>query len=135
LILWDVAVLLRKANGASGAVAPEYADNFLLAINDDMNLPSALSTLHEVLASTLSPADKLATLKIFDSVLGLELFENAEKMMAVSNDILETQTSMEKARTEKDFKKSDELRAQIEMLGYVIRDGILLKTIKLLIKE
>ena len=72
----------------------------------------------------ISPEEKRATILDFDKVLGLEL----DKRDLITSDkpipeaIKKLATAREDARKVKDFKKSDELRDQIQKEGYEVMD-------------
>ncbi len=95
--------------------------DFNLFINDDLNTPKALALTWDILKDeNMSERDKKATILDFDKVLGLELdkietFEVPENVRALVKE-------RDLARANKDFTKSDELRAKITELGYEIKD-------------
>ncbi len=68
----------------------------------------------------MSPGDKRATILDFDKALGLG-FENL-KADIIPEEVKKLAALREQARTEKDFKKSDELRKEINSLGYEVKD-------------
>ncbi|MBP9711818.1 MAG: cysteine--tRNA ligase [Candidatus Pacebacteria bacterium] len=106
----------------TGNVHEEYQTKFTEFINDDLNTPRAISLLWDVMKDeNMSPADKKATILDFDKVLGLG-FENV-KADVIPDEVQKLVTERETARQEKDFKKSDEIRAQINNLGYEVKDG------------
>jgi cysteinyl-tRNA synthetase len=99
----------------------KYEIAFRDAINDDLNTSKALSTLHEMLRSSLSVTEKLNLIKKFDSVLGLSLTlprEHAE----TEKEIIEKFGQYQQFRGSKQFTQSDALRKEIEALGYSIKD-------------
>lgn len=105
-----------------------YQDLFEKAINDDLNMPQALSILWDLLNSIASQMLKSALIKKFDTVLGLQIVENAEKIKnGIANPLPEKIAKLvadrDKARKEKNWKKSDELRAKIEKEGFIVKDG------------
>jgi len=88
-------------------------------------MPQALALSWEILKDTsLSNADKKATLLDFDRVLGLGLDKIKEDSLAgeIPEEVLNIAEERETARQNKDWTKSDELRNQIEKLGYQIKD-------------
>ncbi|MFA6251624.1 MAG: cysteine--tRNA ligase [Candidatus Paceibacterota bacterium] len=104
-----------------GDVDLNFKNKFLNEINDDLNMPKALALVWELLKDTsLSNADKKATLLDFDKVLGLNLDKIIEEI--ISDEIIDLAKEREQARKDKDFKKSDELREKINSLGYEIKD-------------
>jgi cysteinyl-tRNA synthetase len=68
----------------------------------------------------ISDADKKATVLDFDKVLGLG-FENL-KEIEIPENIKKLVAEREQARRDKDFKKSDLLRDEINSLGYEVKD-------------
>ena len=105
-----------------GSVNKQYQKKFQEYIEDDLNTPEALSLLWDLIKDKkISPANKKATILNFDKVLGLN-FKNL-KEEKIPKEIKKLAEEREKARKNKDFKKSDELRNKIEKLGYEIKDS------------
>ncbi|MDO8593102.1 MAG: cysteine--tRNA ligase [bacterium] len=100
----------------------DFKEIFLAAINDDLNTPRALAVVQEVLKSKLTDEEKLAAVFDFDKVLGLD-FKGALKKMKLPEEVEKLAEARQKAREEKDFKLSDELRKKIESLGYSVEDA------------
>ena len=101
----------------------EYEERFHKAINDDLNMPSAMSVVWEVVrAEEKSP--KLAELLLkFDTVLGLKIEEETQKQLEeIPQEILNLVDQRKIARENKDWIKSDELRELINQKGYDIKD-------------
>jgi cysteinyl-tRNA synthetase len=111
-----------------GNIHPEYQHKFKKFIEDDLDTPRALTVLWDVLKDkNVSSADKKATVLDFDKVLGLgfqEIEKEAQKSKKVKipKEIKKLAEEREEARQNKDFKKSDELRKEINSLGYEIKD-------------
>lgn len=102
-------------------LATDYKENFLKFINDDLDTPKALALLWETTKDTnLSPLESRHLLWNFDKVLGLNL-DKAESFEVPEN-VQRLIEKREKARKDKDFAKSDELRTEIETLGFKIKD-------------
>ena len=94
---------------------------FLEILNDDLNMPKALSFLWEIIREDkLNDSEKYELVKEFDKVLGLKLTE--EEKIKIPGKIKKLVKIREKAREEKDWKTSDELREEIKKLGYYIND-------------
>lgn len=99
----------------------EYEEKFHKAINDDLNMPLAMSVVWDVAKSPKSK--KMAELLLkFDSVLGLEVDKTDNKEEEIPEQVRELAKERLIAREEKDWAKSDLLRDQIANLGYVIKD-------------
>lgn len=107
-----------------GAQQKEYIEKCTHFINDDLDTPRAVALIWELLKDTsISDADKKATILAFDKVLGLNLKEQiASTHFKISKEIKELLDSREKAREEKNYTKADELRKAISEAGYEIKD-------------
>lgn len=104
-----------------GQVHKEYQGKFKEYIEDDLDTPRALSLLWDVLKDeNMSPADKKATILDFDKVLGLGFDKLKEEK--IPKKVLELVGARRQARQNKDFKRSDELRKEINALNYEVKD-------------
>jgi len=97
-----------------------FEQRFAAAINDDLNTPQALAVVWELLKSDYPASAKLKSLLKFDEVLGLGL-KNI-KPLKVPTAVKKLAASRLKARQNKDWRKADELRAEIEKLGFLVED-------------
>ncbi|MCE9585159.1 cysteine--tRNA ligase [Candidatus Nomurabacteria bacterium] len=105
----------------NGSVNIEYQQKFKDFIEDDLDTPKALTLLWDVLKDeNVSPAYKRATVLDFDRVLGLG-FEKLTKKI-IPEEIKKLAEERNMARINKDFQKSDDLRKQINDLGYEVKD-------------
>ncbi|MES2023313.1 MAG: cysteine--tRNA ligase [Patescibacteria group bacterium] len=105
----------------TGSVSTEYKNKFTEFINDDLDTPKALTLLWDVLKDeNISPADKRATVLDFDKVLGLGFDKLKEEI--IPEEIKKLAEERNTARINKDFQKSDDLRKQINNLGYEVKD-------------
>lgn len=105
----------------------EFEARFLEAINDDLNMPKALSVMWEMVKSDSPDAAKLKSIFIMDRVLGLDL-EQASIQIKKENQIVpdhikELLKEREHLRKNRRFSAADQIRAKIEKLGYEIEDG------------
>ena len=93
-------------------------------LEDDFNVPYALGVLWDVVRSTIPAGEKLSLIQDFDKVLGLNLGKvvQVEQVVEVEQEVKELVKQREKAREDKDFVKSDELRQKIEDAGYEVKD-------------
>lgn len=119
----DISNLEDKENGNAD---PDFVRQFESKITDDFNTPQALATLFEVLKSNLSDKDKYETILDFDKILGLNIEENSKSSKIEISDlpenIQEIINQREKARKEKDWKKSDSLRDLLLEEGFSVKD-------------
>jgi cysteinyl-tRNA synthetase len=104
-----------------GTINKEYVDAFIDGLSDDLNTAKAIATVWELLGdNAVAEADKWATLLELDIVLGLHL--DAVEKFSVSSEAQALIDARDTARKEKDFAQSDELRRQLEGLGYEVLD-------------
>ena len=103
----------------------EYEQKFHEAINDDLNMPLALSVVWEVIRETDKSKEYAKLIEKFDTVFGLYL-KNSEKYIKIDLEIPENVKELleerKKARQEKNWAKSDEIRDKIKELGYAVKD-------------
>jgi cysteinyl-tRNA synthetase len=104
----------------------EYEEKFLDAINDDLNMPKALSILWEVMRSGNSNSLKAGTIFKFDEVLGLSLRNSKPIIEANEKEMPEEVKQMlkerEKLRKEKKYQEADKIRNKIIEMGYKVED-------------
>ncbi len=104
-----------------GKVDKEYKERFLNALNDDLNMPQALSIVWQLLKDEkVKEADKKKTLFDFDKVLGLDL--GKVKKLAIPSSIKKLITERKKLRQQKKWQEADEIRKEIEKQGFRIED-------------
>ncbi|MFA5258488.1 MAG: cysteine--tRNA ligase [Candidatus Pacearchaeota archaeon] len=98
----------------------KYLKEFEKAIEDDLDMPSALQVLWKLVRDE-NAVGKIKTIEQMDKVFGLNLLikEKVELPEEVKKLVLER----EKARKDKDFKKSDELRDKLNKLGWKVDDS------------
>ncbi len=106
--------------------AQDYREAFDAALDDDLNLPRALAVVWGLVrrAPHVAAAEKLALLLEFDSVLGFDL-ANAARAWASDEGTLALQSLIkqrEQLRHIQHYAEADELRLQIEAMGFSVRD-------------
>lgn len=100
-----------------------YKKKFLEAINDDLNLPEALSLLWLALKDKkLASQEKYSLAIDFDQVLGLNLKELIKSKQKIPAEVQELAEKREKLRRERKFAEADTLRLEIEKLGFLVED-------------
>jgi cysteinyl-tRNA synthetase len=104
--------------------AQQVRNAFHLAINDDLDLPTALSLTREVVRNNkVAPAERHRLILDFDRVLGLRLDTVESKTPRVfSDEALALVREREAARAARDWKRSDQLRDELKALGFEVRD-------------
>lgn len=105
----------------AGRVSHEYQESFAKALNDNLNTGEALATLWKMLKDeNLSDADKKATLLDFDSVLSLGIKDWKKEELPLEIKFLIDERN--DARERKDWEASDQIRKNIQDLGYDVLD-------------
>jgi cysteinyl-tRNA synthetase len=116
-----VRQILAAGVDAETTVHVEFKNKFSEAINDDLNMPRAMAVIQEMLKSKIGDAQKYSTILDFDRVLGLQL-DQLDHAQALPEAVQKLVDARQQARQAKDFTSSDQLRAEIEALGYQVQD-------------
>ena len=102
----------------------EYRKKFHEAINDDMNMPMAMSIVWDVVKNP-NKSKKLAELLLdFDKVMGLKITEPIfKKEEEIPEEIAQIVEKRKQARANKDWATSDALRDELKEKGYNVKDS------------
>ncbi len=107
-----------------GKISPIYKKEFTEALEEDINTPAAIAVVWKLVKDeSITPKDKKATLLDFDRVLGLCLEENEFVVTSFTSQVEHLLKEREEARRNKDFAKSDQIRAKIKELGFNVKDN------------
>ena len=101
----------------------EFEKEFFAAINDDLDTPKALAVMWNLIHSGYPGDAKLASLLEFDKILGLSLksvWEDSQKPLP--EDVEKLVREREQLRAAQNWEKADEIRKQIETLGFELKD-------------
>ncbi len=103
-----------------GAPSQKYTKKFQKHINDDLDIPGAIALMWDMLRSDINDSDKRATLRDFDTVLGLlPQTEWSDDLPEQVTALLEERLA---AREKEDWDRADRLRDQLQDLGYTVED-------------
>jgi len=101
----------------------EYEERFHEAINDDLNMPVAMSVVWDVVKNP-KKSNKLATLILkFDEVLGLDLKNYEKQAEKLPDEIQELIEQRNEARKNKNWAESDRIRDLLIEKGYTVKDS------------
>ncbi|TKJ17269.1 cysteine--tRNA ligase [Candidatus Woesearchaeota archaeon B3_Woes] len=101
----------------------KYRKQFKEYIDDDLNMPKALSVLWDVLRDEkLGSKEKLELAYDFDKVFGLDIKDIEEEKQKLDKEIKELIEQREKARKNKDYSKADKIRDDLKKKGIVLED-------------
>ena len=98
----------------------QYDQQFLESINDDLNMPQAMSVVWDVVRYPKKSKQFAELLLKFDRVLGLEIDQDEETELP--KEIIKIIEERKKARDNKDWSLSDKLRDELISLGYTVKD-------------
>ncbi len=114
------------ANKTSAETLKKYSDEFVDAINDDLNIPLALGILWTMFKEPESK--ELYSLALeFDKILGLSLATAKQPDESAEPEIPENVKAIAEerwsARINKNWAESDRLRNELTQLGYLVIDS------------
>lgn len=122
--------LIKHQNGSKTIeeeTLEKYRDKFKEAINDDLNIPLALSYIWEIIKNENKSKQFADLILEFDEVLGLDLknssaYLRTKQEIILPDEISELVEKRNNARKEKNWELSDILRDEIKNKGYIIKD-------------
>ncbi len=117
---------MQEWSKSSGSVDKNYLAQFESALNEDLDTNKVLQLLRTLEKDqTVSDGDKFQTVLKFDEVLGLNLNHAPEtkKEIEITPEIKGLLETRAKARLEKNWKLSDEIRDKLITLGIGIKDS------------
>ena len=126
--LESAQIALNKLHGAiaslkseAGKIDKKYQKKFLNVINDELNMPEAISLVWQLIKDKkVKSADKKKTLLDFDRVLGVNL--SKVKKITIPSSVEKLVVQREEYRRQEEWQKADEIRKKIKKLGYKIED-------------
>ena len=111
---------LNGNSDISDEIIADMENRFHQAINDDMNMPLALSVVWEAVKYPEKSPKIAQLLKKFDTVLGIKIDEVQETK--IPQEILDLVEERKQARSDKNWSESDRLRDLIAEKGYIVKD-------------
>jgi cysteinyl-tRNA synthetase len=103
--------------------ALEYDVRFREAVADDLDMPTAVAVLSDVVRSSLPDEQKYALLASWDAMLGLDLSRIAREGFGEIPEYVATMVAeRDAARAAKDYATSDRLRDELESRGFEVQD-------------
>lgn len=125
----DIAELVTVAKSEDAPVvfseeAQRVQQAFHHAINDDLDLPTAISLARELAHNhKIAPTERYHLLLDFDRVFGLRLDTVEPKApKLLSDEARDLVRRRDEARSARRWKESDQLRDQLKALGFEVRD-------------
>ena len=118
--------LLKHKEGTvsvSEDIIKDYEVRFLDAINDDLNMPLALSVVWDVVKNENKSKDLYNLLLKFDEVLGLDLKNYQKQENVLPEEIANLVKERNEARQNKNWAESDRIRDILIEKGYAVKDS------------
>ena len=100
----------------------EYEKRFLEAINDDLNMPIAMSVVWDVIKNPKKSRAFRDLLLKFDEVLGLDLKNYKKQADKLPEEIVDLVSKRDEARNSKNWSESDKIRNLLVEKGYRVQD-------------
>ena len=114
---------IKQQEHKGNNLTKSYKEQFLKAINDDLNMPLAVQIFHKALDDfDFSPKKKLILLEKFDNVLGLGIKDFQETQTSIPEELKKLLEERERLRKNKLWKEADIVRQRIKEKGYKIED-------------
>ena len=110
--------------GSEEKETDKFVKEFSDAIANDLNTSQAITVLYDILKSELTNAEKLYLVKMFDSVLSLNLLDDT-KVSITDEEVKYIEDMIDKrneAKKNKDFKLADDIRNELLEKGIVLKD-------------
>jgi cysteinyl-tRNA synthetase len=117
---------LKHKEGTEEVPAEEiesYKTRFLEAINDDLNMPVAMSVVWEVVKQPKKSKAYQELLLDFDRVLGFNLVNYEKEEKTIPEDVQQLVNERNEARANKNWSESDRIRDILISMGYTVKDS------------
>jgi cysteinyl-tRNA synthetase len=109
---------LRASLPDDGAM--RFHDRFMAALDDDLDFPSALTVLHELVGNDhVAPAVRRRTIASWDHVLGLDIVPSDDLAPELRALVAERET----ARASGDYARADDIRERLREAGVDLLDS------------
>ena len=105
------------------SIIENYKNRFLEAINDDLNMPVAMSVVWDVVKNPEKSKQFAKLLLEFDKVLGVDIEKSEDKKeIELPQEIKDLLEQRKQARENKDWALSDKIRDELKEKGYMVKD-------------
>jgi cysteinyl-tRNA synthetase len=114
---------LEASPDASGSETEGWRQAFWERVNDDLDMPGALSLTWNMTRSDMPVKSRLGLLLEFDRILSLDL-DSTIQQWSVPEHVIETEKRRATLRTQKDYSTADNLRKQLSDEGFILEDAV-----------
>ena len=113
---------LEGTDEVDKGIINDFEEKFHTAINDDLNMPIAMSIVWDVVRYPKKSKEMAELLLEFDSVLGLNI-DKEQELHEIPEEIQKLIEERKTARENKNWELSDKIRDIIKEKGYIIKDS------------
>ncbi len=104
------------------SIINDFEERFHKEINDDLNMPNAMSIVWEIIRYPQKSKALADLLLKLDEVLALEIDKPMLQLEDIPEEVKQLVEKRKIAREEKNWSLSDEIRDEIAKLGYTVKD-------------
>jgi cysteinyl-tRNA synthetase len=106
------------------SIVDKYRNQFIDAINNDMNTSLMLTTLYDVLKDNINGKTKIEVIKMLDEVLSLDLLSDEKVIVSdeLLNEINDLISKRNIAKKDKNYEEADRIREKLLSMNVVIKD-------------
>jgi cysteinyl-tRNA synthetase len=130
-IIKKVASIITDAKGqvSNSNAADEWHNKMLISVSDNLKTATAIVDFQEMLKEeNLTAGEKLGLVQFVDELLGLQFIARAEKLLAeeatpIPADVQKLADDRTAAKAAKDWALADQIRDQVEDMGWLIQDS------------
>lgn len=114
---------LDKSENSLSSDYDKYKEQFMEAMDNDLNTSLALTCVYDVLKSDMNDYTKLKLINEFDEVLSLDLTKEFEVKLDINEDEIKKLIDERNiAKQNKDYAKADEIRNKLFEMGILLKD-------------
>lgn len=126
-----ISGFVKRAKLVTSVVQAQLPEGFVRAMNADLNIPAAIAVLHETIRAgnialdaqeIVSVTEHLSEVSAMLDVLGLMLGQPKEFSAELTAKIEKLIELRSEAKSNKDFAKADQIRAELTDLGVTLED-------------
>ncbi len=100
-----------------------YRNEFVKALNNDLNMPQALAVMWDVIKSNIPSEDKLDLLYLFDEVLGFNMRNMYMEETKIPEELIDLVKKRQEFRKNNNYEEADKIRIQLQQMGWEIIDN------------
>ncbi len=100
----------------------KWDNKFKSCLEDDLNIPNALTIIYDLLKSDEQDATKIKLLTSWDTVLSLDLFKKENISEEFKQEIETLIAKRDEAKKNKNYQLADQIRDELKQKGVILKD-------------